>query len=101
MRTSIELYEINTAFDNAFILCICLFHMNVLLLLKKAAVGPVLSRALPRSPLVGDMEFVGIHNNANQINWRRSFGFVPYFEVIFLSWCVASKWMKHTNCGSD
>ena len=35
------------------------------LLLKKAAIDAVL---WPRSPLLGDMEFFGTHQNENQIN---------------------------------
>ena len=54
MRTSIKLYEINTAFHEAMILCFRILLTKDVDVIKK---GAIYDGAWPRPTLLGDMEF--------------------------------------------
>ena len=69
MRTSIKLYEINTAFHEAMILCFRILLTKDFDVIKKDA---IYDGAWPRPTLLGDMEFFGMHYDANKINADRS-----------------------------
>ena len=62
VRTSIKkIYEINTALHKCFILCIRLFIMKAFVVIE-------IVRHRRCTPLLGDMEYLGTHQNENQIN---------------------------------